>query len=125
MRVRDSASSRVNSRRPVAVGDEPLGPAVAGVAGAGDEAGAFEPGDGAADLRRVGLERLGQRGGGGRTAVAQLVEQPRFGERIGRAEVVHAERADAGGVEAVEAADGGGEFRNGRCGHESLASLGR
>ena len=84
-----------------------LAAGVVGRALAGDEAVALQPGEQAAEEAGVDVHLAAQVGDLGDLALAELVEHARLGQRVGRAQQSVAQDADAGGVEAVEGADGG------------------
>jgi len=65
-----------------------------------------EPCEHAAEVARVQVELRAQLGGGTAPATAELVDEPRLGQRIGAADQAGAQRADAACVESVEPAHG-------------------
>ena len=83
-----------------------------------DQAVALQPGEQAAEEARVDVELAAQVGDLGHLAPAELVEHARLGQRVGGAQQSVAQDADAGGVEAIEGADGGDAvFDGGGDGH--------
>ena len=89
-------------------------PVVAG-GGAGDEAGAFELAEDAAEVAGVEAEGFGDLLGlWSGPAGGEFVENTALGERVFGAEIVVVEGAEKAGVGAVEAAEGGGGRGGGR-----------
>src|SRR5271155_3763769 len=72
-----------------------------------DQGTLFEITQHAAQITGIEVQRAADLGRGARAAVADLVENPRFAERVGAVEKILAQHADLPRVKAVEAADGG------------------
>ena len=111
--VEEGADLRGGARVEGLVGDaagvrelEALAPAVVGRALAGDEALLLDPREQTAQVAAVEVEDAPQVGGVDASAAAELEQHARLGERVRRREEPVAQRADAGGVEAVEGAHG-------------------